>query len=181
MSLDIFDTTPPAVHHRLDIVKGSVGSMADGDVFTRTVTARWRSVVEALRDGLPADDCARRLDKALAKELRKTGGLTSPQMHSLLPTGSTSEADLVAALRRLTRQQCFDRVVPRLVGDGTRFRNYDQAQRFVAYCLDKAHLNALARSLARNPEARRLQTPRRARTSASNILDEGAPLGPNAS
>lgn len=155
--------------------------MADGDVFTRRVPWRWRSLAEALRDGLPASDCGVRLERALAKELRESGGLQSHRMRDLLGDRTWhTEDDVVRALQRLSLQQCFDRVVPMLVGRASQFRDAQQARDFVALCFEGAQMRALARSLDRHPDGHRLRAPSRRRDKVLDILEQSAPLGRNA-
>jgi hypothetical protein len=153
--------------------------MPDGDVFTRSVAPRWRSLVSALRDDLPADECAWRLEDGLAKELRKARGFAHTDLRNLVDAGDADEARVVAGLNQLVRHAAFDRVMPLLVAQG-KFPTYDHAQRFMAFCLDTARLDVLARSLVRHPDAKGLRRPPRPHASTSELLSEPASLGARA-
>jgi hypothetical protein len=128
------------------------------------------------------EDCALLVEAALAKDLRKHGGLAAPQMQDLLLGGDSNvtEARVTAALRRLTTRQCIDRVVPRLIGPDERFASAKQAQSFVELCLSHARLDVLARSLVRGPDGASLRRPPVAKQATVDLLNEVAPLGPNA-
>jgi len=150
----------------------------DGDVFTRSVRRGWGGVAQALRDGLSADECARRLAKALAKQLRDSKGLQSSEMGQLISEvgGTTDEQRVVRALEEVSRRDAFERVVPLLVSRG-RFPSFNAAQAFISSCLNAARLDVLARSLARRPDAVGLRSPSRPRASTADLLDESAPPG----
>jgi hypothetical protein len=150
----------------------------DGDVFTRSVQPRWRHFAKALRDELPVDECQRRLEDALAKQLRVTGGLESASMRALMSEigGTSDEQRVVLALQEIARRSAFERVIPLLIGRG-RYATFDDAQAFVGMCLDGARLDVLARSLVRRPDGIGLRRPSRPRTSTAILLSESAPLG----
>jgi hypothetical protein len=152
--------------------------MPDGDVFTWSVRRGWQAVATALRDDLPVDECARRVENALAKHLRKSKGLDSADMQHLIGEagGARDERRVVAALKELARRDAFERVVPLLIGDG-RFPHYDAAQAFISSCLNAARLDVLARSLVRRPDAVGLRRPSRRRSSTTDLMNERAPLG----
>lgn len=155
--------------------------MPDGDVFTRSVRRGWQALAKALRDGLPADECARRVEKALAKQLRETNGLESADMRHLMGEvgGTLEERRVISALEELARRDAFERVVPLLVRHD-RFPSFDAAQAFISRCLNAARLDVLARSLVRRPDAVGLRRPSHRRSSTTDLLNESAPLGDQA-
>jgi hypothetical protein len=157
-----------------DIVKGV--AMPDGDVFTRSVAARWRHLAGALRDGLPADECMWRLEAGLARELRVSGGLGHVDLRGALDAGPADEASVVLGLKKLARRAVFERIMPILVSQG-KYPTYEKAQNFVSYCLDQARLDVLARSVLRHPDGSGVRRPPRPRASTAELLGETAPLG----
>lgn len=153
--------------------------MADGDEFTRSVPARWRALAEALRAGLTAEVCAARLHRALARDLRECA-VEMPALQALLGREHEgTERELVLVLQRLSRQQCLDRVLPRLIGPAHNFRDQAQAAAFIGLCFDQANMPLLARSLLKDPSGRSVSVPRPKRSNV-DILAVVAPPGRNA-
>lgn len=152
--------------------------MPDGDVFTRAVRAPWRVLACALRDGLPVDECVRRLEDSLAKHLRATQGLHCADLQRLLGEVAcvADERRIIHALEEVARHRAFERVVPLLIGKG-RFPTYDAAATFIRTCFDRARLDVLARSLARRPDATGLRRPAQRRRTTVELLAESAPPG----
>lgn len=150
--------------------------MPDGDVFTRSVTRRWRRAASAIGGGLPADECGLQIADCLAKDLRKSGGFARPGLEDLLIDGTANEAEVAARLRDLIRNEVFERVLPFLVAKGT-FASKDQAEHFMTTCVENARMDLLARSLVTHPNGKGLRRPSRRRSSTSDLLNEVAPLG----
>ena len=150
--------------------------MPDGDVFTRSVTRRWKRAASAIGGGLPADECALQIADCLAKDLRKSGGFARPGLEDLLIGGTANEAEVAARLRDLVRNELFERVLPLLVAKGA-FASRDQAQHFMTTCVESARMDLLARSLVSHPNGKGLRRPSRRRSSTSDLLNEPARLG----
>ena len=150
--------------------------MPDGDVFTRSVTPRWRNLASALRDGQAVEECARRIEHSLAAELRKSGGFARPGLEDLVNAGTAHEAEVAVRLGELVRNEVFERVMPLLVAKG-KFASWEQAQQFMTMCADTARLDVLARSLMRHPDGKGVRRPSRQRSSTLELLNEPASLG----
>ncbi|MEN8674148.1 hypothetical protein [Nocardioides sp.] len=150
--------------------------MPDGDVFTRSVTRGWRGVASALGDGLPADECALRIERSLATDLRKAGGFARPGLEDLLNAGTVNEAHVADRLKELVRTEVFERVMPLLVAKGT-FATWEQAQQFATLCVETARMDMLARSLVTHPDGKGLRRPARKKSSNLDLLSEPASLG----
>lgn len=150
--------------------------MPDGDVFTRSVTRRWRSAASAIGGGLPADECALQIEDCLAKDLRQSGGFARPGLEDLLIGGTANEAEVASRLRELVRNEVFERILPLLIAKGT-FTGRDQAQHFMTTCVEGARMDLLARSLVSHPNGKGVCRPSRRRSSTSDLLSEPAPLG----
>lgn len=150
--------------------------MPDGDVFTRGVARRWRNLAAALRDGLPAEECALRIEHSLAVELRKAGGFARPGLEDLLNADAVDETQIAVRLGELVRREVFERVMPLLVAQ-EKFANYGQAQRFMTMCVETARMDMLARSLVSHPDGKGLRRPGRKRSSTADLLSESASMG----
>lgn len=150
--------------------------MPDGDVFTRSVARRWMNLASALRDGLPAEECALRIEYSLAKELRESGGLARPDLEDLLNADSIDEAQVADRLGELVRRDVFERIMPLLVAQ-EKYASWEKAQQFMTFCVDTARMDLLARSLARHPDGKGVRRPSRPRSPTSVLLSEPAPMG----
>jgi hypothetical protein len=153
--------------------------VADGDVFFRGVARGWGGVANSLRSVAPADILGPRIVKALAREVREGGGLTSgPMAHRLRvleADDSPSASQVEEALRHTVMCRVTDVVGPRLVGDV--FDSFDRVQEHVNACLSHARLPELAERLMRSPDGRGVTAPPRARSNTSDLLGAAAPLG----
>jgi len=145
-------------------------------VFTRSVTRGWRSVASALGDGLPAEECARRIERSLAAALRKSGGFARAGLEDLLNAGLANEIEVADRLGDLVRNEVFERVMPLLVAKGT-FTNWEQAQQFTTLCVETARMDLLARSLLAHPDGKGLRRPGRKKSSTKDLLSEPASMG----
>lgn len=150
--------------------------MPDGDVFTRSVAPGWQNLASAVRDGLSPEECARWIEDGLAKALRKAGGLAHPGLENLLSADNVDESLVADRLADLVRCAAFDRIMPLLVAQG-RYTNYEDAQQFMAFCIDAARMDVLARSLARHRDGKGVRRPARPHSTISELLSEPAPLG----
>ncbi len=165
-------------HSDLTVSNGRL-LMPDGDVFTRSVTRRWRRAASAIGGGLPADECALQIVDCLAKDLRKSGGFARRGLEDLLIHGTADEAQVAARLRELVRDEVFERVLPLLVAKGT-FASRNQAEEFMKTCVESARMDLLARSLVSHPNGKGLRRPSRRKSSTSDLLNEPAHLGSRA-
>lgn len=150
--------------------------MPDGDVFTRRVARRWRNLASALRDGLPAEECALRIEHSLAVDLRRGGGFARPGLEDMLNADAVDEAQVAVRLGELVRREVFERVMPLLVAQ-EKFANWGQAQRFMTLCVETARMDMLARSLVNHPDGKGLRRPPRRKSSTDDLLGETASLG----
>lgn len=150
--------------------------MPDGDVFTRRVGRRWRNLASALRDGLPAEECALRIEHSLAVELRKSGGFARPDLEDLLNADAVDEAQVAVRLGELVRREVFERVMPLLLAQ-EKFSSWEQAQRFMNLCVETARMDVVARSLLTHPDGKGLRRPGREKSSTVDLLSERASLG----
>lgn len=153
--------------------------MPDGDVFTRKVSRRWRNLASALRDGLPADECALRIERSLTVELRKSGGFARPGLKDLLAADPVDETQVAVRLGELVRREVFERVMPLLVAQ-EKFRSWQQAQEFTTLCVETARMDVLARSLVSHPDGKGIRRPSRKKSSTVELLSESATLGGHA-
>ena len=153
--------------------------MADGDVFFRGVARGWGGVANSLRSVAPAEILGPRISKALAREVRESGGLSAGAIAHRLKVldadESPSAEQIEEALRHTVTCRVTDVVGPRLVGDT--FVSFDHLQQHVALCLSEARLPELAERLLRSPSGQAVTAPRRPRSTTSDLLGVAAPLG----
>lgn len=152
----------------------------DGDIFTRSVPPVWRRVAEAVGDRSSPEVCAYLIESALAKELRRGGGLGVLGL-SGEPVGAShpSRERVASDLQQRWQIQVVERVAPILVGRG-KFQSYGDVRRFVDQIDERARFDSLAGSLLKRPNGARLRRPPRRRYRTGDLVSESAPLGERA-
>lgn len=153
--------------------------MTDLDVFCRIAAVGWRGVARSLRDRADPEVCGPQIGTALAKHLRSTGGMTSPEFTGLLRErgagASPTTQDVVWAMEQLFRRRVGDRLMPQLVGGC--YRSKSDAEEHMAQCLDAARLPELADRLLRHPGGTGLRRLSQRHLPLADLLVEPAPLG----